>query len=476
MKNTNKIKVYKGICLGLLLLLTGNIQAQTLQQKLQKAFDKLQLDSQCRYASISLTVMDVNSGKEIFSANPGIGLAPASTMKTITTITAFNVLGKDFKYKTNVGYNGSITNGTLNGDIIIKGSGDPTLGSPRYESSKEELILTEITNAIRKSGIKRINGRIIGDDSIFGSQSIPDGWIYEDIGNYYGAGPSGLCWRENEYEIKLRTGEIGSPLSIIREEPTMPYLKFVCEATNAPAHTGDNTYAYPPINGNTVYIRGTYAADQTKKYINAALPDPAYDAALRLNDTLNQLGITISGGPESTSTLTAKSQTTPVATQALLTISSPELSKIIYWTNQKSINLYAEQLLKTVAWKAGKLPSTANGVETLQNFWQQKGIDSNSLNIFDGSGLSPADRVTTRTMATVLQSAVTQPWYPNFYESLPIYNDMHMKSGSIINVLNYAGYQTHNGKQLCFSIMVNNYNGSSKEIKEKIFRVLDELK
>ena len=193
-------------------------------------------------------------------------------------------------------------------------------------------------------------------------------------------------------------------------------------------------------------------------------------------DTLKRLGISISGAAESTSTLTAKGESTPIASQNILTISSPELSKIIYWTNQKSINLYAEQLLKTIAWKAGKQPSTANGVRVLQDFWKQRGIDPNSLNVFDGSGLSPADRVTTRTMATVLLSAINAPWYHDFYESLPIYNDIHMKSGSINNVLNYAGYQTHDGKQLCFSIMVNNYNGSGKEIKSKIFRVLDELK
>jgi len=459
-----------------LILVAGYSSAQTLQQKLQSAFDKLQLDSQCRYASVSLTVMDVNTGKEVFAANPSMGLATASTLKTITTITAFNVLGKDFQYQTQFGYNGTITDGTLNGDIIIKGAGDPTLGSSRYESSKEEHVLLLMVDAIRKAGIKKINGRIIGDDSIFGTQSIPDGWIYEDVGNYYGAGTSGLCWRENAYEIRLRTGNIGTPLGISHEVPAMPYLNYVMEATNAPAHTGDDTYAYPPINGNTVYIRGTYATDQTKKYISAALPDAAYDAAFRLADTLKQLGISVTGNPESTTMLTAKSQPLPSITQNLTTVSSPELSKIIYWTNQKSINLYAEQLLKTIAWKAGKLPSTANGVTTLQAFWQQKGIDSNSLNIFDGSGLSPADRVTTRTMATILQSAVNQPWYHDFYESLPIYNDMHMKSGSIINVLNYAGYQTKDGKQLCFSIMVNNYSGSTRAIKEKIFKVLDELK
>lgn len=458
------------------LFIAGYAPAQSLQQKLQAAVNRLQADSQCQYASISLTVRDVNSGKEVFSTNPSMGLAPASTMKTITTITAFNVLGADFKYQTTFGYSGSITNGTLNGDIIIKGSGDPTLGSWRYESSKEEHVLTLMVEAIRKAGIKKINGRIIGDDSIFGSQAIPDGWIYQDIGNYYGAGTSGLCWRENQYDIKLHTGGVGTPITVSRTVPAMPYLKFKSELLNAPAHTGDQSYAYLPLNGNVVYLRGTYADDQTKKSIALSLPDPAYDAALRLADTLRQLGITISGSAESTSTLTAKGEATPTASQKILTISSPELSKIIYWTNQKSINLYAEQLLKTIAWKLGKIPSTMNGVAAVQDFWKQQGIDPNSLNIFDGSGLSPADRVTTRTLATVLLSATKQPWYHDFYESLPVYNDMHMKSGSIINVLNYAGYQTHNGQQLCFSIMVNNYNGSGKDIKEKIFRVLDELK
>lgn len=458
------------------LFIAGYAPAQTLQQKLQSAINNLQADSQCQYASISLTVLDVNNGREVFSANPNIGLAPASTMKTITTITAFNVLGADFKYQTQFGYSGSIINGVLNGDIIIKGSGDPTLGSWRYESSKENHILTLMIDAIRKAGIKKINGRIIGDDSIFGSQSIPDGWIYMDIGNYYGAGTSGLCWRENQYDVKLHTGEIGTAISVSHTVPAMPYLTFKSELLNASAGTGDKSYAYPPIGDNVVYLRGTYAEDQTKKSISLALPDAAYDAALRLTDTLKRLGIAVTGTAESTSTLTAKGENTPKALQNILTVSSPELSKIIYWTNQKSINLYAEQLLKTIAWKTGKQSSTVNAVKVLQNFWKQRGIDANSLNVFDGSGLSPADRVTTRTMATILLSATKEPWYHDFYESLPIYNDMRMKSGSIINVLNYAGYQTHDGKPLCFSIMVNNYNGSAKEIKAKIFRVLDELK
>jgi len=460
-----------------LLFISGNTFAQSLEQKLEAAFNRLQADSQCRYASVSLTVLDAKTGEQVFAVNPNMGLATASTLKTITTITAFNLLGKDFQYQTQFGYNGSIgPDGTLNGDIIIKGAGDPTLGSWRYEDTHENHILTLMVDALRKAGIKKVTGRIIGDDSVFGSQSIPDGWIWMDIGNYYGAGTSGLCWRENQYDIKLATGRVDSSIGILREVPAMPYLNFKSELVNAPAGTGDNAYAFLPISGKVVYLRGTYAVDEDKKSISAALPAPAYDVAFRLTDTLKRLGILVSNDPESTNTLTAKGLQTPQIVTNLTTILSPRLSQIIYWLNHKSINLYAEQLLKTIAWKAGKQPSTENGVQVEQDFWKARGIDPHSLNIVDGSGLSPGDRVTTLTMATILQSAKKEIWFPDFYESLPTYNNMKMKSGSILNVLTYAGYQTYKGRDLCFSIMVNNFNGSSREVKEKMFRVLDELK
>ena len=206
------------------------------------------------------------------------------------------------------------------------------------------------------------------------------------------------------------------------------------------------------------------------------IPDPAFDLAYRLNDTLARLGILVSNPPESATTLREKGLAIPPITKNLASISSPTLSQIVYWLNKKSINLYAEQLLKTLAWKAGKPVTTQNGVEVVQDFWKAKGIDPHSLNIADGSGLSPGDRVTTLTLATILQNAKKEPWFNDFYESLPIYNNMRMKSGSIQNVLTYAGYQTYNGRELCFSIMVNNFNGSSRHVKEKMFMVLDEMK
>ncbi|MBD1392416.1 D-alanyl-D-alanine carboxypeptidase/D-alanyl-D-alanine-endopeptidase [Mucilaginibacter sp. ZB1P21] len=463
-----------------LLLIPGFAHAQTLQQQIQTAFNRLQQDTQCRYASVSLTVLDAKTGEQVFTANPNMGLAPGSTMKAITSITALNVLGKDYRFKTAFSYRGTITaDGTLNGDVIIRGYGDPTLGSWRWETTKEAYIRNQFVAAIRKAGIKKINGRVIGDDSFFGTQSIPDGWIYQDLGTYYGAGTTPLCWHENQFSIRLRTGEANTPIGVTGTSPEMPYLAFKSELVNGEAHTGDQAYPYlPTINSNIMYLRGTYAVDQTKKKIDAAIPDPAFDIAYRLTDTLQRLGITVSSTPESATTLKNKNQPIPQSTAQLLTINSPLLTEILYWQNHISINLYAEQLLLAVIPSPSTMQvTTNNGVTALQNFWAKKaGIDKHTLNVFDGSGLAPGNRVTTLTMSRILQSAAGETWFKDFYDSLPVYNNIHMKSGSINSAQAYTGYQTHDGRQLCFSIIVNNYNGTGSGIRAKMFKVLDELK
>src|SRR5437868_1382497 len=230
----------KALLLTNFILISGIVNAQTLQSHLQNAFNRLQADSQCKYASVSLTVLDARTGETVFAANPNMGLATASTLKTITSITAFNILGKDFQYQTQFGYSGTISaDGTLNGDLIIKGAGDPTLGSWRYSGHHENDILMQLVAAIQKADIRKVNGRVVGDDSIFGTQSVPNGWIWMDVGNYYGAGTSGLCWRENQFDIKLKTGPVNTPISILRTVPNTPYLTYKSELLNAPSGTGD---------------------------------------------------------------------------------------------------------------------------------------------------------------------------------------------------------------------------------------------
>jgi len=461
----------------LLLAVSLSCFAQFPVAKLAQAYQSLVNDEQAKYAITSLCILDAQTGKIIFAKNENVGLATASTLKTITAATAFSVLGKDFKYQTTLAYSGKITaDGILQGDIIIIGSGDPTLGSWRYQKTKENVILNEWVSAIKAAGIKKIEGAVIGDDSLWGTQTMPDGWIWQDMGNYYGAGNSALAWRENQFDVKLKPGEsVGSEVNMLQTVPPMPYIKVINELKTGPFGSGDNAYAYLPPYDNLAYLRGTWGMGVSKAGISLALPDPAYDAAYRLQDTLIRLNITSTKEATTARRLDLAGKTLPTISQKLSTISSPDLSEIVYWFNKKSVNLYGEQLLRTIAWKLGKSPSTKNGASAVINFWAAKGIDKNALNILDGSGLSPGTRVTTLAMACILFEAQKEDWFAPYYNSFPDNNGMKLKSGSINNVSAYAGYYTDSdGRKYIAVINVNNYNGFG--ISKKLFRVLDALK
>lgn len=452
------------------------VKAQFPIDKIQQAYSNLVNDPQAKYAITSLCILDAQTGKVVFANNENIGLATASTLKTITSATAFSVLGKDFKYQTTLAYSGKIVDGTLQGDLIIVGAGDPTLGSWRYEQTKENVILNYWVNAIKTAGINKIEGSVIGDDSLFGSQSMPEGWIWQDMGNYYGAGTSALSWRENQFDIHLKPGAgVGSDVSIQKIVPAMPYLKVVNELKTGSSGSGDNAYAFLPPYSYLAYLRGTWGIGINKASISLALPDPAYDAAYRLQDTLSRLNITSTKEATTARRLALDGKNVAQLTQKLATTSSPDLSEIIYWFNKKSVNLYGEQLLKTIAWKLGKTPTTRNGANAVVNFWAEKGIDKNALNILDGSGLSPGTRVTTSTMASILFQAQKEDWFAPYYNSFPENNGMKLKSGSINDVSAYAGYYIDSkGNKYIAVININNYSGSG--ISKKLFRVLDALK
>ncbi len=452
-------------------------KAQFPVAKLAQAYQNLVADEQAKHAIISLCVLDAKTGEIVFAKNEHIGLATASTLKTITSATAFSILGKGFRYQTTLAYSGRITNdGILHGDLIIVGGGDPTLGSWRYDQTKENVVLTQWINAIKAAGIKKIEGTIIGDDSLFGSQSMPEGWIWQDMGNYYGAGTSALTWRENQFDIHLKPGSsAGSDVTIKEVVPAMPYIQVVNELKTGSGGSGDNAYGYLPPYSSLAYLRGTWGLGISKTGISLAIPDPAFDAAYRLQDTLKRLSISTSKEVTTARRLSLAGSVLPAITQKLATITSPSLSEIVYWFNKKSVNLYGEQLLKTIAWKSGKTPSTRGGAAAEVSFWADKGIDKNALNILDGSGLSPGTRVTSSAMASILFQVQKEEWFTDYLNSFPENNGMKLKSGSINDVSAYAGYYTaSNGNKYIAVININNYNGSG--ISKKLFKILDALK
>ena len=455
-----------------------NVFSQSLAEKVSKSFTVFEADRNLRYGIASLTVMNARTGEIIYSKYENLGMAPASTLKTITLATAYQTLGKDFKYETDLLYSGVIKGGVLEGDIVIKGTGDPSLGSDNYKETKAAVLLKRWTDAIKEAGIKRVNGTVIADDSMFKGQMAPEGWIWSDMGQYYGAGVSALNWQENKMRVVFAAkGRVGGHATLLRTVPVSPDVEIINEVTIGPAGSGDQVYAYSAPYSNKIMLRGTYGSDLNKE-VEISLPDGAFVAASSLKSTLIDQGITVEGKVNTVFLLQSERKNISEDTILLDRYLSPNLSQLSYWFLKESINLYGEALLKTAAFHEGISTKTSDASAWEQKFWTSRlGIDAGALKIMDGSGLSPENRITTLAVVQVLNNIRKQNWFGNYYENIPLVNNMKMKSGTIDGVLGYAGYHTSkDGTPLIFAFLINNHEGRASSMRQKMFRVLDSLK
>jgi serine-type D-Ala-D-Ala carboxypeptidase/endopeptidase (penicillin-binding protein 4) len=451
---------------------------QSVSGNIEKAFRSFENDSQLRHAIASLYVIEEKTGNVVFEKNAEIGLAPASTQKIITGAACYELLGRDFVYNTVMFTNGRIERNVLNGDLFIKGSGDPTFGSWRYQATKKEAILNAIVSKLRSLDIKQVRGALYLDESSFSYQPTPGGWIWDDIGNYYGTGSRAINWNENQYDLVLKPGnKPGDTTRIITKGNGTSSFQLHNGIKTGKKGSGDNGYIYLAPYSQYGYTTGTIPQQDKNFTISGSLPYPALSFAEEIESTLQKANISIKGGTKLYNGSEGYSLRDVSAEHELLTFHSPSLDSIIYWFFKKSINLYGEALIKTLALKKEGYGDTEIGVDILRNFWKEKGIEITELNIVDGSGLSPLNRVTTHAQVTVLQYAKKQNWFPGFYDALPEYNKMKMKSGTINAVKGFCGYQhSADGKDYIFSFLVNNYNGSAAAIVQKMYKVLDELK
>ena len=449
------------------LLLSGYSFAQNISRRLESAYSQFEKDSQLSNAISSLYVINAKTGQVVFDKNATIGLATASTLKVVTAATAYELLGKDFRYETKFGYIGKIKGKSLSGYFYINPSGDPTFGSWRWKTTCDTLILNKFSEVIRTLNIKTYGGLLI-DNKGWDSETIPEGWIWQDIGNYYGAGATGFNWRENQYDVILKSGNnIGDTVTIVDTKPKFFSTRLHSFVTSAAKGSGDNAHVFYPLTKPIGLVRGTIPVNQNSFVISASIPDPIREFNLLFANTCAAKWV-----------LTEQaSQDAVNDTINLFTHYSPSLDSIIYWFLKKSINLYGEALVKTFSYQVNGVGETDKGVEIVKNFWKQKGINPTELNIVDGSGLSPLNRITTHAQVMVLKYAKGQSWFTGYYDAFPEYNGMKMKSGTINGVKGFCGYQkSKDGSEYIFSFLVNNYNGSSSAVVQKMYKVLDELK
>ncbi len=454
----------------------------------EEQFARLIADSSMDHAVISFCMKDVESGTTVFENKKGTCLIPGSVLKIITSAVALEMLGPDHTFKTVFGYSGKTApgSGRLEGNIIIKGGGDPVLGSENFRDHYEGFAERWVAGLI-KSGIKRIDGQVITDDSYFDYRPVPSKWLWEDAGNYYGAGAYGLSVFDNTYLIHFNTRDSSRQPLITAVHPEECQFDLVNRLSAKGNQDKGFVFAAPYTEYGS--LEGTIPRGSEDFILKAAVPDPPLLMARIIDNKLRDSGIRISGKP---ATARAR-QIPPTGFTAVNEITSPPLKDIIRVLNHESVNLYAEHLVKELGRTFHDNGSTQEGLSVIMSFLKEKGILSGGLFMEDGSGLSPLNAVTSEQIVEILRYMRKEsPNFDDYISSFPdpgkegtmrnyfrdplFTNTLKPKSGSMTRVRGYAGYLTTlSGRNLAFCILVNNYSGSPRTLVSNIEEILKDI-
>ena len=474
-----------------------SLEVTTSQMVIQRKIDSLTNSPFLENGFLGISIKSVNSDKNIIEFNAKKSLHPASTMKLISSATALMALGEDFRYSTFLEYSGEIKDSVLIGNIIIKGSGDPSLGSWRFKNQPDYKQLSDRWSMkIKNLGIKEIRGRVFADGSFFDENVVPDSWTWGDTGNYYGAGAYGLNMNENLYWVSFKPTNFMESAPLIKTSPDLPYYQKINRVLTDKAGTGDQVNIYSTPYQDVLIMQG-FVPKGKDFSVKGSIPDPALFSAYFLNSKLVENGITVLETPLSYLEANKKNIyfQKPMQTIVIDTLFSNPLRDLVRECNFQSINLYAETFLKTPSVTMNLGSSTEDAVKGLKQIWQTKNVKLEGLKMKDGSGLSPANGITPNNMTDVLKAMFLEKSFVSFYESIPIVGvsgtvsnlgkkskavgNIRAKSGSIDAVRAYAGYFTaSNGEIMCFSMMLNKYNsdfGSATRELEKLMMLMVEL-
>lgn len=441
-------------------------------------------------ASVSIMVKDINDGSILYSYDAEREVIPASVLKIVTTATVLEMLGEKFRYETAIMYDGNITDNTLNGNLYIRGSGDPTLGSTNMGPDRDKVIY-EWIKAIKKAGICNITGAVIADESIFDTEGISMKWMREDMGSYYGQGCYGLSIYDNRYSLFLNTGAPNTKPEILRSEPEMSSILFRNYLITTQT-SKDSTYIVGFPYSNERYLYGTIPANRSGYKLRGDIPEPALFLAQYMTKLLEKEQITVGGVPTCYRILSEEGKWKKQDRKILTTTYSLPLKDLVRITNFMSNNLYADALLKTIGLnhRSDEIVSSFDkGIKTLHKHWENKGLKTSSLWMFDGSGLAPTDKISAGFLCELLSYMVTKSSVSKtFTESIPrvgmegtvvttlkgskLQGKVRLKSGSMSRVRSYAGYVTNDNKQYAVAIIVNNFSCNQSQIKTDIEQLL----
>ncbi|HPF52020.1 MAG TPA: D-alanyl-D-alanine carboxypeptidase/D-alanyl-D-alanine-endopeptidase [Draconibacterium sp.] len=451
------------------------------QTSIENTFQEILSKEEYKHASVGVLVVDPANDEEILKYNPDQLLIPASTMKIITTATALRILGPEYRFITEIGYTGQIDReGILHGDIVVKGGADPALGSEYFQKHYYDF-LNKWSRALKSSGIKKVDGNLVLDGSVYDNEKVPATWIWEDLGNYYGAGANAFTVYDNMFRITFQSSSTpGKQTRIINYYPKIKGIEMQNEVLSS-EENADNAYVFGSPLDKVRVIRGTIPAGRKAFTIKASVQHPEEILAADFWTTMAKDGIFISGEAK-------YKKGNAENYQMVYFQESPKLAEIAKVLNYESVNLFAEHFLKQLAVEKYGIGDREKAIEIVQEYWKQK-LSEASFFMEDGSGLSHFNAVSPRFFAQLLTFMDGEE---AFVQSLPragdgtLYqfskehfpgNTLEAKSGSMTRVRCYSGYLTTDaGRRLVFSIMFNHFSGSHSALIKDIDKLLFDIK
>jgi D-alanyl-D-alanine carboxypeptidase/D-alanyl-D-alanine-endopeptidase (penicillin-binding protein 4) len=454
----------------------------------------------------AVKIVSLDSGQVIYEQNANKFVRPASNMKLYTVAAAFDRLTPDFHFVTSVYAKEKLEDGKVKGDLIIYGRGDPSIAA-RFNSGDYFKGINDLADRIVASGVKRIKGDLVGDESYFNGAPVGSGWEWEDLTWSYGAQVSALTINDNAIDLNIRPGDrIGAPVSITTGPPSSSFMTIVNRATTTAKGTRGDLHIFRGLGANSLEITGTLPMGDAGFVGGVSIPDPALAFVSMLRDALIKRGVKIDGRVRTVSSRSGGS-IVPTPGPALVkapeylapiveiaSLPSPAFTSIAAQTLKPSQNQYTEIILRTlgrtsappVSSETGRVrDDEENGLEVVKNFLRQAGVNDNDVALNDGSGLSRNDLISANTTVQLLTFMSKHKYFGQFREALPIAGvdgtlrtrmrgtpaegNVRAKTGSLSSVASLSGYvTTAGGEHVVFSMMLNNYPDASAVRRDSI--------
>ena len=448
---------------------------------LRLAIDSMVEAPEFRNGHWGVLIVDPERGDTLYARNAGKLFVPASNQKIVTGAVALAQLGPDYRYRTVFATRGPLREGTLRGDLLVYGSGDPSISDRMRGEAMTPLY--EIADSLRARGIDRIEGRVLAAGDALPGSGYGFGWAYDQFDYYYSAPVDELIYNEASTTWVLTGGRTaGDPVNV-RVVPTNTPYPPVRFALTTFVPTGDSarrpgvTAEYDSATSGYL-LRGSVRAGRVDT-VDVAHHDAkaGYLAALRA--ALEARGTTVSGRAP---------RDTTAAADTVFVFASPPMREILPAFEKKSQNQIGEILLRTLGREKRGTGSAWRGVDVVSKQLAEWGVDSMEYIVRDGSGLSRYNFVSPRALVRILDAMRRHPDFEVFRDALPIagvdgtlrdrmrntpaQGNVRAKTGYVAQARNLSGYvTTADGRTLIFSLLCNNYtvpNATVERVQDAI--------